>query len=332
MHRLFSKVVGIGVCGLLFFAGAPRVGAQPISQQQMLSQLSKQIDWRHATPQEALVAAAALDNVPQADRALKRGAKINEHDTIFGYTPLILAAQKPTLNSLKFFLSKGADVNGRSIDKRQMVFPLRLSRHFMETKTIKKTFDTDSLMDQLEENLAYMKSVPPHWTAFRSEGAGITPLMAAAATGSAMKVRLLLEHGAKPNLATDSGETALMAAAYNGYLPAVEELLKAGAQVNDTNFRGSSALTFAVLEGRTEVARTLLHRGADSGRIFDGFTLPQIAHGFRYSELETMLANHIKWQKSKAASKVANNTKKTPKITEDTVKIINSDGSVEIVP
>ena len=40
-----------------------------------------------------------------------------------------------------------------------------------------------------------------------------------------------------------------------------------------------------------------MHRGADSKLTLDGLTLPQIAKGFRYSSLDTMLNGHIKWQK-----------------------------------
>ena len=164
------------------------------------------------------MAAAVVGNTIHVERVLKRGAKINDYEPIFGYTPLTLASWAFT-GTIKFLISKGANVNARSTRSRMINFPLRLSRHFMATQTASQRLTADELMEQMEQTLAYLKSMPPHWTAFRSEGGGVTPLIIAAAGGSAMKVRLLLDKGANPNLATDSGETALMAAAYVAICP-----------------------------------------------------------------------------------------------------------------
>jgi ankyrin repeat protein len=325
MHRLASVVlVGLLASGLFGVVALPSAVAQSSFQEELRAEMDRQLDWKHATPQEALMAAASLGNKTQVERALKRGANINQIEPLIGYTALIHAAQLPSMDLIKFMLSKGADVNERSSPGAQLRLPLRLTRHVMGRKP--KSIEDE--MSLPESTLEYMQSVPQHWLSFRPEGGGVTPLIAAAATGSAIKVKYLLDKGANPNLATYSGETPLMAAAYTGYLPAVEALLKAGAKINHTNNRGASALTFAVLEGRTDVARTLLHHGANSDLTFDGLTLPQIAKGFHYANLPRLLEQHITWQKRTA--KLTKTTPAKPAMQREPVRIINADGSVEI--
>lgn len=65
---------------------------------------------------------------------------------------------------------------------------------------------------------------------------GWTPLMLAVLRGSPAIVKLLLEHGADPNLATQSEEnpsrTALAVAISNGRLEAVQALVARGADID----------------------------------------------------------------------------------------------------
>jgi hypothetical protein len=76
--------------------------------------------------------------------------------------------------------------------------------------------------------------------------------------------KLLLQHGADPNLATDDGTTALMYAARNGNASVIRRLLRAGATVNARNKEGMTALMFA---SRTfcnpEAVQLLINAGAN---------------------------------------------------------------------
>jgi ankyrin repeat protein len=72
---------------------------------------------------------------------------------------------------------------------------------------------------------------------------GLTPLMAAAATGQLSALELLLQSGRASILATDStGATALHAAAWGGHLDAVYALLHAGALVDARDSDGKTPL------------------------------------------------------------------------------------------
>jgi ankyrin repeat protein len=104
---------------------------------------------------------------------------------------------------------------------------------------------------------------------------GQTPFLRAAAAGDLRVMRLLLEHGADPNLATDAGTTPLMVAA--GINWAVAEtfdegpaaLLEAvrlahglGNDVNAVNSMGLTAIHGAANRGANEIIEYLAANGA----------------------------------------------------------------------
>lgn len=90
---------------------------------------------------------------------------------------------------------------------------------------------------------------------------GATPLMRAAAVGSAAEVRTLLKSDADPNATTQAGATALMWA--TGDVDKVRALLDAGAAVNAATKDGDTALLTAARRGSLDVMRLLLSRGAN---------------------------------------------------------------------
>ena len=105
---------------------------------------------------------------------------------------------------------------------------------------------------------------------------GQTPFLRAALSGDTSVMRLLVEHGADPNLPTNAGTTPLMAAAGVNWvvaqtytespaalLEAVELCLQLGNDINATNSMGLSALLGAVNRGSNEIIRFLAERGAD---------------------------------------------------------------------
>ena len=104
---------------------------------------------------------------------------------------------------------------------------------------------------------------------------GQTPFLRAAAAGDVEVMRLLLEHGADPNIATDAGTTPLMVAAGVNWAVAEtfdfgnEALLEAvklahslGNDVNAVNSMGVAAIHGAANRGANDVIEYLAANGA----------------------------------------------------------------------
>ena len=104
---------------------------------------------------------------------------------------------------------------------------------------------------------------------------GQTPFLRAALSGDTATMKLLVQHGADPNLPTLAGTTPLMAAAgvnwtvgqtytesVQARLDATALCLELGADVNATNSMGLTALLGAVNRGSNDIIELLVKRGA----------------------------------------------------------------------
>jgi ankyrin repeat protein len=79
---------------------------------------------------------------------------------------------------------------------------------------------------------------------------------------SPLKVKTLLENGARVNAANREGKTALHYAAAASHLDVMAVLLDNGADPSIKDHKGETALSLAHLSGKTEAAALLLRRGA----------------------------------------------------------------------
>jgi ankyrin repeat protein len=99
--------------------------------------------------------------------------------------------------------------------------------------------------------------------------AGIAPLHAS--RGDVKKVRLLLERGADANARTQLGRTPLIvAASSNGTADAIHLLIEAGADVNAADNAGTTPLMAAARADDMSVAKLLVAKGADVNHIAAG--------------------------------------------------------------
>lgn len=109
---------------------------------------------------------------------------------------------------------------------------------------------------------------------------GQTPLSVAAIRGDTEAMRLLVEKGANVNAKNGAGETPLMAAATSGNPRAVQLLLEKGADATVRSKRSETALGNASTAGDVESVRLLLDRGADvNGRNIRGYSPLMLAAG-----------------------------------------------------
>ena len=90
---------------------------------------------------------------------------------------------------------------------------------------------------------------------------GVTPLISAADNLEGAK--LLLQAGAKPNTADESGNTPLHGASLRGNQEMVELLMDRGANPNVMDVNGKTPLHVAAKNGHLDVAQLLIKKGAD---------------------------------------------------------------------
>jgi ankyrin repeat protein len=239
---------------------------------------------------------------------LAAGADINLTDPD-GVTPLLLATLNLNFDVAAMLVRHGADLDkwdlwGRSalyaaVDMNTLPVGGRADRPSSGRTTALELID-GLLKAGANPNLQ-LKLFPPYRSLRDDRGAdgllgvGTTPLLRAAKAGDVSAMRLLLAHGANPDLPTAAGITPLMAAAGNGAtgfdtrgrykteaqaVEAAAALLSAGVDINERDGNGQTALYGAASRGWNDLIKTLVAHNADV-RIKDarGRTAADIATG-----------------------------------------------------
>jgi ankyrin len=233
-------------------------------------------------------------------------------------TPLMFAAREGDLESARMLVAAGAEINARGGDGKdalglaifnggydvasflidnsanvnqadaQRFTPLfwAVDRRNMETAPnfpwvvttdplplIKKLLDAGADVNALVNNTprARMRDGSPRIVF-------ATALMRAAFSGDIELVKLLLAHGAKPNIISRDNETMLMAACGTGFIPGyskgrtpaerlevVKLLIELGQDVNAADDYGITALMVAANIGDVPILQYLIDKGADLG-------------------------------------------------------------------
>jgi ankyrin repeat protein len=208
--------------------------------------------------------------------------------------PLLMALLNNQLDAARLLLAHGADVNASDFWGRSPLFAaveyrnLDMNNRDQDSPTTNDV-DREPLLAMIRELVehgadvnAQTREVPPSRRWLYSLGdvswvdfTGQTPFLRAALSGDVATMRLLLEHGADPNLATPAGTTPLMAAAGVNWvvaqtytesprsqLDAVQLCLDHGADVNAANSMGLTALLGAANRGANDIIRLLVANGA----------------------------------------------------------------------
>ncbi len=235
--------------GLLFAARDGNLGMA-----RLLVDLKADLEKPAANGTTALIDAIANNHIELAMYLLDKGANPNAADNFYKRTPLyaaiearnldyardsapVMADARDPLDLIKALLAKGANPNTRA-----NTIPVR---GFMQ--------------------------VSANWANFD----GQTPFLRAALAGDITVMRLLLEHGADPNINTNEGSTPLMAAAginwviaqtYSHsdaeYLEAAKLCIAKGNDVNAANGQGFTAMIGAANRGFDAMIQLLADNGA----------------------------------------------------------------------
>jgi uncharacterized protein len=206
-------------------------------------------------------------------------------------TPLVIALNNNQIAVAKYLIEHGADLNAADWYGRSPVWSaVELRNMDVTNSTLAHDVDREGALEVLEMLLdrgadpnPRTKEAPPvrrhilptttslSWVDFT----GQTPFITAALSGDVTVMRLLLKHGADPNVTTYAGTTALMAAAGVNWvfsqtfdegpeklLEAVKLCVELGQDVNAANSMGLTAVMGAANRGSDDVIQFLVERGA----------------------------------------------------------------------
>jgi len=237
---------------------------------------------------------AARDGRLDAARALVAAGADVELADANGIRPLLTAILNNRLDVARLLLDRGAHVNADDFWGRSPLWAAVEYRN-LDMNNNDQDSPTDNgvdrapildfiklLLDKGANANVRTREVPPSrrwlyslndvsWVDFT----GQTPFLRAALSADTTTMRLLLQYGADPNLATPAGTTPLMAAAGVNWvvaqtytespkarLDAVALCLELGADVNAANSMGLTALLGAANRGSNDIIELLVSRGA----------------------------------------------------------------------
>jgi ankyrin repeat protein len=240
-----------------------------------------------------LLYAARDGRVAVARRLIDAGADLELADGN-GIRPLLMAALNNKMDVARLLIAKRADINADDFWGRTPLWAAVEYRN-LDMNNVEVEDPKDNGVDRAPI-LAFIKELidaganvnartrelhpvrrwlyslnDVSWVDFT----GQTPFLRAALSADTATMKLLVQHGADPNLPTLGGTTPLMAAAgvnwtvgqtytesVQARLDAVSLCLELGADVNATNSMGLTALLGAVNRGSNDIIELLVKRGA----------------------------------------------------------------------
>ncbi len=225
----------------------------------------------------------ALFHTRSADMArflLERGCDAN-HENLNGQTPLCVADNEELA---ALFLGRGADVNHSDREGRTPIFAARTVEH---ARLLVEHGARIHHKDKHGESPFVLSSSLALTQYYLELGCDVdardalkrTPLMRAVQANNMERVRLLLAHGARTDVANALGETLLHVVCDPDM---ADFLYQQGAPLDLQDCTGKTPLQVALNNGNTELARFFLERGAGTdalsfSQIWDNEALAQLA-------------------------------------------------------
>ncbi|MDB5976819.1 MAG: hypothetical protein JWR07_3579, partial [Nevskia sp.] len=205
----------------------------------------------------------------------KRHANINARD-LQGYTPLLNAIRKTSLNMVKYLVAHKANVNGTDSDGWTPVMTAAwmddgdLVKLLVANKADMKAKNPNGLTalaiaSQYSKDVATVALVQAGSDVNQRIGSGYTPLMLAVAGHADQSAKALIDHGADVNAKNNGGVTALMIAAAANQADLAAMLIQSGADAAAQNENGKTALAIAKDKDSQAVIKLLEQSASNAG-------------------------------------------------------------------
>lgn len=232
----------VGADGRTALMLATEIGNRQIAQ--LLIDAKANVNAKNREGVTALFLAAKEGRLEIADLLIANKAK-TKMKTKSGWTPLMVSIRYGR-DELTGLLKKA----GASLKVKQ----LALSELFYGIKSSNISVVQESLNKGVTANV--------------KDEQGFSALGVAAFLGDFQVIKLLLENGAKVNLAEPKhGNTALMFTAAKGNIDVMDALLAAGASVEKLNSYDVNAMDIALMNKQYDAAKYLIKKGADINAI-----------------------------------------------------------------
>jgi len=264
----------------------------------------------------ALLYATREGHMEAARALVEGGADINATNAD-KFTPLVMAIANGHFDLAMYLLDHGADPNLAALSGLTPLYAAVDTQWAPHAWFPQPNIDQEKtgyldLMKALLDHKAQVNAQLGEKLWFRSftndytwvDPAGATAFWRAAQSSDVAAMKLLVEHGADPKLATKSGETPLMAAAGIGWaanwsvnapeplIDAVKYCVELGDDVNAADNRGYTALHGAAYLGNDDMVNYLVSKGARVDvKSKAGDTVADMANGptrFGQPHLETV--------------------------------------------
>ena len=222
---------------------------------------------------EALFQAVKTDDLAAVKESLNRKADPNARDR-YGFTPLMIASTRGSVEIVKALINVGADVNAANPEthatplnmailgrKPSVLVTLVASGANVNAPDAQGRTALHDVVEKGDMELLKALLAAPASDPNVKDKSGLTPLMFAYTLGDE-GLLLLLNKGADVNLKSNTGRTALMEAAAAKAGSAVKILLERGADVNAKDNDDWTALQEAQLVGCADIISMLEKAGA----------------------------------------------------------------------
>lgn len=190
---------------------------------------------------------------------IEHGADVNMREKQNGLTSLHYAILGGDREIIEILLAYGAAVNPESQSEK-------FSWHYVTPLHLAAQHDRLAVCELLIERGADVNSKMPPKYGIGLDNPMQTPLYHAVQSGDPKLVRLLIDHGARVDVADGYGETPLHRAAERANRVIVEMLLSHGALVDATDDEGRTPLHYAAKRKDRSIVELLLSHGANADR------------------------------------------------------------------